>query len=224
MNMAANPNPSPLAYERDRMIEEQLRARRIKDERVLEAMATVPREEFIVERYHDQAYADHPLPIPLGQTISQPYIVARMLEAAQVKQGSKVLEVGTGTGYEAAVIAQMGAQIFTMERHAELAALARLTLAALHYDITVITDDGSEGLPKEAPFDAIVVAAAVPDLPMALFEQLAEGGRLVIPVGPPDLQALNLYRKQNGQMLKTRLEDCRFVPLIGRQGFSPAKP
>lgn len=223
--MAANPNPSPLLYERERMVQEQLRARGIKDELVLEAMATVPREEFIVERYHDQAYADHPLPIPLGQTISQPYIVARMLEAAQIKQGSKVLEVGTGTGYEAAVIAQMGARIFTMERHAELAALARLTLTSLRYEnVTVITDDGSEGLPNEAPFDAIIVAAAVPDLPEALFEQLAEGGRLVVPVGPPDLQTLNLYRKQNKQMIKTRLEDCRFVPLIGRQGFSPAKP
>lgn len=223
--MAANPNASPSLYERERMVQEQLRSRGINDELVLEAMATVPREEFIVERYHDQAYADHPLPIPLGQTISQPYIVARMLEAAQIKQGNKVLEVGTGTGYEAAVIAQMGAQVFTMERHAELAALARLTLAALHYDkVTVITDDGSEGFPKEAPFDAIIVAAAVPDLPVALFEQLAEGGRLVIPVGPPDLQELNLYRKHGAQMLKTRLEDCRFVPLIGRQGFSPAKP
>lgn len=223
--MAANPNPSPSLYERERMVQEQLRSRGINDELVLEAMATVPREEFIVERYHDQAYADHPLPIPLGQTISQPYIVARMLEAAQIKQGNKVLEVGTGTGYEAAVIAQMGAQVFTMERHAELAALARLTLAALHYDkVTVITDDGSEGFAKEAPFDAIIVAAAVPDLPVALFEQLAEGGRLVIPVGPPDLQVLNLYRKHGAQMLKTRLEDCRFVPLIGRQGFSPAKP
>ena len=223
--MAANPNSDPRALDRGRMVEEQLRKRGVRDEHVLRAMATVPREEFVVDRYRSEAYADHPLPIPLGQTVSQPFIVARMIEAAEVKPGDKVLEVGTGTGYEAAVLAQIGAQVFTVERHAELAALARLHLALLHYDkVNVITGDGSEGIEAQSPFHAIVVAAAVPDVPPALFEQLAEGGRLVIPVGPPDLQVLYLVRKINGRKVTSRLEDCRFVPLIGKQGFTPAKP
>jgi len=207
------------------MVEEQLRQRGVHDELVLSAMAIVPREEFVVDRYRSDAYADHPLPIPLGQTVSQPFIVARMIEAAAVKPGSTVLEVGAGTGYEAAILAQIGARVFTIERHAELASLARLNLAALKYEnVTVITGDGSEGHEAEAPFDAILVAAAVPDIPSALFEQLAEGGRLVIPIGPPDLQVLYLIRKVAGRRVTVRLEDCRFVPLIGKQGYSPAKP
>lgn len=207
------------------MVEEQLRRRGISDERLLLAMGVVPREEFIVERYRDQAYADHPLPIPLGQTVSQPFIVGRMIEAAAVKPGNRVLEVGAGTGYEAAVLAEMGARVFTMERHAELAALARINLEQMQYaNVSVITGDGSEGLPEEAPFDAILVAAAVPDFPPALFEQLAEGGRMVVPIGPPDLQVLHLVRKVNGQTVTQRMDDCRFVPLIGKQGYSPAKP
>jgi protein-L-isoaspartate(D-aspartate) O-methyltransferase len=207
------------------MVEEQLRQRGVHDQLVLSAMGTVPREEFVVDRYRSDAYADHPLPIPLGQTVSQPFIVARMIEAAALKPGNTVLEVGTGTGYEAAILAQIGARVFTIERHAELAALARLYLVALKYEsVAVITGDGSEGYPAEAPFDAIIVAAAVPDIPPALFEQLAEGGRLVIPIGPPDLQVLYLVRKVNERRVTVRLEDCRFVPLIGKQGFSPAKP
>jgi len=223
--MAANPNSSLLAIERAHMVEEQLRQRGVRDERVLEAMGTVPREEFVVERYRDQAYADHPLPIPLGQTVSQPFIVARMIEAAEVKSGTKVLEVGSGTGYEAAVLAEMGANVFTVERHAELAAIARMNLERMGYGKVVVeTADGSEGYMQEAPFEAILVAAAVPDIPPALFEQLAEGGRLVIPIGPPDLQVLSLVKKQNRKMVMNRLEDCRFVPLIGNQGYAPAKP
>lgn len=206
------------------MVQEQLRQRGVHDELVLSAMGIVPREEFVVDRYRSDAYADHPLPIPLGQTISQPFIVARMIEAAAVKPGNTVLEVGTGTGYQAAILAQMGARVFTIERHAELAALARLQLAALKYEnVKVITGDGSEGHLAESPFDAIIVAAAVPDIPPALFEQLAEGGRLVIPIGPPDLQVLYLVKKVNGRRVTARLEDCRFVPLIGKQGYSPAK-
>ncbi len=217
-------NSDPRALARAQMVEEQLRQRGIRDERVLVAMASVPREEFVVDRYRSDAYADHPLPIPLGQTVSQPYMVARMLEAAAVQPGNKVLEVGSGTGYQAAVLAQMGARVFTIERHAELAALARIHLAQLHYDsVTVVTDDGSDGYPPEAPFDAIIVAAAVPDVPPALFDQLIEGGRLVIPIGPPDLQVLHLVRKVNGRRTPTRLDDCKFVPLIGKHGHSPAK-
>ena len=223
--MAANPNTDPVALERTHMVDEQLRLRGVRDERVLRAMNTVPREEFIVDRYRDQAYADHPLPIPLGQTVSQPFIVARTIEAAEVKPGSKVLEVGTGTGYQAAVLSEMGAQVFTMERHAELAALARVNLLRLGYNtVKVISDDGSEGLPDEAPFHAIIVAAAVTDAPPALFEQLAEGGHLIIPIGPPDLQVLYSVTKHNGQVIRRKLEDCRFVPLIGKLGYTPAKP
>lgn len=207
------------------MVQEQLHRRGIRDDHVLRAMGTVAREEFIVDRYREQAYHDHPLPIPLGQTVSQPFIVARMIEAAEVKPGSKVLEVGTGTGYEAAVLAEIGAKVYTIERHAELAALARINLERLHYtNVTVKTGDGSEGWFEVSPFDAILVAAAVPDFPPALFEQLGERGRLVIPIGPPDLQALYLVRKINGNLVKTRLEDCRFVPLIGKVGYTPAKP
>ncbi len=223
--MAANPNSDPLAIERSQMVEEQLRRRGVRDQRVLQAMNTVPREEFVVDRYRDQAYADHPLPIPLGQTVSQPLIVARMVEAAEIKPGSKVLEVGTGTGYQAAILAQLGARVFTVERHAELAALARINLDRLQYGgVSVITGDGSEGLPEEAPFDAILIAAAVPDCPPELFEQLAEGGHMVIPIGSPDLQVLYAVTKQNGAMTKRRLDDCRFVPLIGKVGYTPAKP
>ncbi len=223
--MAANPNTDPVAIERAQMVEEQLRRRGVRDQRVLHAMNTVPREEFVVDRYRDQAYADHPLPIPLGQTVSQPFIVARMIEAAELKPGSKVLEVGTGTGYEAAVLSEVGARVFTVERHAELAALARLNLTRLDYrDVKVITGDGSEGLPEEAPFDGILIAAAVPDSPPELFKQLAEGGHMVVPIGPPDLQVLMVVSKEKGMMVKRRLEDCRFVPLIGKLGYTPAQP
>ncbi|ABF41474.1 protein-L-isoaspartate O-methyltransferase [Candidatus Koribacter versatilis Ellin345] len=222
--MAASPDLTGFALDRARMIDTQLRQRGIRDERVLNAMATIPREEFVVARYHPDAYADHPLPIPLGQTISQPYIVARMLEAAQIAPADKVLEVGTGTGYQAALLGALAAQVFTIERHAELAALARIHLEHLGYtNISVITGDGSEGLADQAPFDVILVAAAVPDFPPALFHQLAEGGRMVIPVGSPELQALYVVRKQAGRLQRTKLDDCRFVPLIGNQGYSPAR-
>ncbi len=222
--MAANPDITGFALDRARMIDTQLRQRGIHDERVLHAMASVPREEFIVERYHPEAYGDHPLPIPLGQTVSQPYIVARMLEAAQIATANKVLEVGTGTGYQAALLCVLANKVFTIERHAELAALARMNFERLGYaNVTVITGDGSEGIADEAPFDAILVAAAVPDIPPTLFQQLTEGGRMVIPVGPPDIQALYVVRKQAGKMLRNKLDDCRFVPLIGNQGYSPAR-
>ena len=222
--MAADPNTDPIALDRARMVQEQLRQRGIRDEHVLSAMGIVPREEFVVARYRDQAYEDHPLPIPLGQTVSQPFIVARMIEAAQVTKGAKVLEIGTGTGYEATILAEMGAQVVTVERHAELAALARINLERLGYSqVNVITGDGSEGVPAEAPFHAILVAAAVPDVPPALLQQLAEGGRMIIPVGAPEVQVLMLIRKHNGQALRQRLEDCKFVPLIGREGYRPAQ-
>ena len=223
--MVANPNSNPYEIDRARMVDEQLRQRGIRDENVLKAMGIVPREEFVVDRYRSQAYADHPVPIPLGQTVSQPFIVAKMLEAAEIVRGNKVLEVGTGTGYEAAILTRMGARVFTVERHAELAALARIHLESLHYDgVNVVTGDGSEGLPEEEPFDAIVVAAAVPDVPPALLEQLAEGGRMVIPIGPPDLQSLVVIRKSKNNFDRQNIDDCRFVPLIGKQGYAPAKP
>ncbi len=206
------------------MVQQQLVRRGIRDEGVLRAMGTVAREAFVVERYYDQAYSDHPVPIPLGQTVSQPYIVAYMIENARVRPGSKVLEIGTGTGYQAAVLAAMGARVFSMERHAELAALARMNLENLHYsDVTVITGDGTDGVPGEAPFDAILVAAASPGVPPELFHQLAEGGRMVIPIGPPEGQTLQLIRKQNGHEQVTLLGGCSFVPLIGRTAYGAAK-
>lgn len=218
--MAANPNSEPFSIERSTMVQQQLARRGIRDELVLRAMGTVPREAFLVERYQDQAYEDHPVPIPLGQTVSQPYIVALMIEAASIRPGDKVLEVGTGTGYQSAVLAAMGARVITIERHAELAALARVNLELTGYgSVSVVTGDGAEGYPAESPFKAIIVAAAAPAFPPALFSQLAEGGRLVIPVGPPEGQDLQLVKNVNGVEQVSSLGACSFVPLIGRSAY-----
>jgi len=202
------------------MVELQLRARGIYDERVLAAMARVPRHEFVSEEYWNQAYEDHPLPIGEGQTISQPYIVAIMLQAASLSGAETVLEVGTGSGYQAAVLARLAQRVHTVERHASLAHSAEAVLQRLGYsNVKVHVGDGSQGLPEHAPFDAIVVSAAAPRIPPSLFGQLCEGGRLAIPVGPAYAQEFQLVRKKHGQMEITRLEGCRFVPLIGCQGY-----
>ena len=203
------------------MVASQLRARGIHDERVLAAMERVPRHEFVAERFHDRAYEDHPIPIAEGQTISQPYIVAFMLESLTLEPNSKVLEVGTGSGYQAALLSELSGHVTSIERIPGLAQEAQSTLPRLGYgNVNIIVGDGSQGLPDAAPYDAIIVAAAAPRVPPALFEQLAENGRMVIPVGLPDAQELQLVRKLNGRPMIQRLEGCRFVPLIGAQGYA----
>jgi protein-L-isoaspartate(D-aspartate) O-methyltransferase len=201
------------------MVESQLRARDIRDQRVLSAMENIPRHEFVEARYRDQAYDDHPLPIAAGQTISQPYIVALMLELLQLNASSKALEIGTGSGYQTALLSQLANHIYSVERHPELARQAADNLSRLGLtNVTVITGDGSRGLSQHAPFDAIIVSAAASEIPPALFEQLREGGRMIIPVGPPEAQELQLVRKQGGKALISLREGCRFVPLISDSG------
>jgi protein-L-isoaspartate(D-aspartate) O-methyltransferase len=213
--LVAELHPDRFSVERQHMVETQLRARGIRDLRLLQAMADIPRHEFVDPRYRDQAYEDHPLPIDAGQTISQPYIVALMLELLQLEPSSKVLEIGTGSGYQAAVLSQLASHVYTVERHPELARQAAETLSRLGLtNVSVVTGDGSLGLAELAPFDAIVVAAAAAQIPPALFEQLREGGRMIIPVGPPEAQELQLVRKQGGKAMISMREGCRFVPLI----------
>lgn len=200
---------------RVRMVESQLRARGIADERVLGAMLRVPRHEFSPERYRDQAYEDHPLPIAEGQTISQPYIVASMLEAVQLSARDKVLEVGTGSGYVTALLAELTGEVVSIERHASLAERARALLAGMGYtNVRIIVGDGSRGFIELAPYDAIIVSAAAPELPNELIGQLADGGRMIIPVGSDDAQQLQLIRMVNGQPEIVLRELCRFVPLV----------
>jgi protein-L-isoaspartate(D-aspartate) O-methyltransferase len=200
---------------RRRMVNSQLRARGIADQRVLAAMEQVPRHDFAPGRYRDQAYEDHPLPIGEGQTISQPYIVARMLEALALSPTDKVLEVGTGSGYLTALLAELAAQVFSIERHAELADAARDLLARMGYtNARVMVGDGTQGFTEAAPYNAIIVSAAAAEIPRALLEQLAEGGRMIIPVGTADSQQLQFARMVNGQPRTSLHELCRFVPLV----------
>lgn len=202
------------------MVESQLEARGIADRRVLDAMGRVPREEFVGARDRPRAYEDTPLPIGFGQTISQPYMLAFLCEAARVEPGDRVLDVGTGSGYQAAVLAEMGAEVHTIERFAELAERARAGLGAAGYErVDVRVGDGSLGIPEAAPFDAIAVAAAAPVVPDALAEQLALGGRLVVPVGDPEGQRVQVIVRSEEGRLVTRSLPCRFVPLVGEQGY-----
>jgi protein-L-isoaspartate(D-aspartate) O-methyltransferase len=213
--------PRDLARERARMVEQQLRPRGIHDERVLSAMAEVPREEFLDSENVANAYGDFPLPIGAGQTISQPYIVASMLQELSVETTHRVLEVGTGTGYQAAILGRLAAEVWTIERHAELAAKATDILQRLGYtNVHVVHSDGSRGLHEHAPYDRILVAAAAPHVPEALVEQLADGGKLIVPVGSRDEQQLQVVRKIGDQITVTPRELCRFVPLIGEQGWN----
>lgn len=213
--MNAFENGSGFSDLRLRMVESQLRARGISDQRVLEAMLRVPRHEFAPEKYRDQAYEDHPLPIGEGQTISQPYIVASMLKTLALAPTDRVLEVGTGSGYLTALLAELAAEVFSMERHAALADAARELLGRMGYpNVRIIVGDGSRGFVEGAPYDAIIVSAAAAEVPRSLLEQLAEGGRLIIPVGPADSQQLQLIRMENGQPRIGLHELCRFVPLV----------
>jgi protein-L-isoaspartate(D-aspartate) O-methyltransferase len=208
------------ANQRTAMVELQLRGRGIRDERVLGAMQRVPRHEFVPPALHADAYADMPLPIGSGQTISQPYIVAAMLEALQVRAENRVLEIGTGSGYMTALLAELVAEVVSIERHAELAERARAILGRLGYlNVQIIVGDGSVGYPPAAPYGAIIASAAAPQIPPALVEQLNEGGRMVIPVGPPHTQQLQLVRKISGEAVVTALDPCRFVPMIGESAY-----
>jgi protein-L-isoaspartate(D-aspartate) O-methyltransferase len=203
------------------MVRAQLYDRGIVDERVLAAMECVPRHEFVAPELREQAYEDTPLPLAEGQTISQPYIVALMLEALQLQPDHTVLEIGTGSGYQTALLAELAARVFSIERHAVLARQAKEVLTRLGYEnVTLLLGDGSQGLPATAPYDAIIVAAAAPGIPPPLFEQLREGGRMVLPVGPRGEQALQLVVKKDGQPFVSELVGCRFVPLIGEKGYA----
>jgi protein-L-isoaspartate(D-aspartate) O-methyltransferase len=208
------------AGERQRMVEEQLRRRGIADERVLDAMARLPRELFVPESVRDHAYDDAALPIGGDQTISQPYMVARICEALGVRPGDHVLDVGTGSGYQAAVLARLADDVHTIERLPALADRARSALElAGCTNVRVHVGDGSLGLPEHAPFGAIAVAAAAPEVPASLYDQLEPGGRLVVPVGGREGQELQLVvRSPEGPAL-LRSVPCRFVPLVGAEGF-----
>ncbi len=202
------------------MVAEQLAGRGIVDERVLEAIGRVPREAFVFERDRWRAYRDMPLRIGFGQTISQPYMVAVICQAAEVREGDRVLDIGTGSGYQAAVLAEMGATVYTIERIPELAERARARLEAAGYErVEVTVGDGSLGLPEHRPYDAIVVAAAAPAMPESLYEQLRVGGRLVVPVGGPAGQRLEVVIRTSEGPAVSRSVPCRFVPLVGVEGF-----
>jgi protein-L-isoaspartate(D-aspartate) O-methyltransferase len=218
--MAADAKLDPFAKDRQQMVDSQLRYRGLRDARVLDAMARVPRHEFVPENYRSQAYEDHPIPIGEGQTISQPLIVAVALQFLSLEPTDKVLEIGTGSGYQAALLAELAQHVYSVERHSRLAQQAEAALRRLGYNnLTIVTGDGTQGLPEFAPYDAIVVSAAAPQIPASLFQQLKESGRMVIPVGPAETQQLQLVRKTQGVPVITVLEPCRFVPLIGAEAW-----
>lgn len=210
------------AARRNDMVRYQIATRGVRSPAVLEAMRTVPREAFVTPHLRDVAYEDSPLPIAAGQTISQPYIVAYMIEALALEGGEKVLDVGAGSGYAAAVLSRIARQVYAIERIGELADSAARTLAALGYDnVEVLHGDGSRGWPEQAPFDAIVVAAGGPKIPKALEHQLKVGGRLVIPTGANrHLQALKRVRRIGDEEFEVeQLAEVRFVPLLGEEGW-----
>jgi protein-L-isoaspartate(D-aspartate) O-methyltransferase len=216
---AADRGAARQGRERDRMVQ-QVQARGVADARVLEAMRRVPRHRFVDEALQEQAYGDHPLPIGDGQTISQPFIVARMTELLGLAGREKVLEIGTGCGYQAAVLAELAGRVCSVERLPRLAARARQTLESLGYtNVWVRTANGTFGWPDEAPFDRILVAAGGPAVPPPLFDQLAEGGRMVMPVGPADSQKLSVIEKRSGGMRVTEDSGCVFVKLIGKYAW-----
>ena len=207
---------------RAEMVARQLRPRGIRDERVLAAMGRVPRELFVLEPYRDRAYEDGALPIGFDQTISQPYMVAATCELLGLSGDENVLEVGTGSGYAAAVLAELAACVTTIERVPELAAQARESLAAAGYtSVEVVVGDGSLGVPERAPFHAIAVAAAAPRVPESLYHQLVPGGRLVVPIGSRADQRLALVVRTLEGPAEVRSMPCRYVPLVGAEGFEP---
>ena len=209
--------------QRKRMVESQIRARGISDPRVLAAMEKVPRHLFVNEALRDQAYNDSPLPIDGGQTISQPYIVALMTEAMELTEKDKVLEIGTGSGYQTAILAELAEHVFSIDRVALLASAARKLLESLnYYNVAIRVGDGTYGWREEAPFDAIIVTAGAPNIPKTFVEQLSIGGRLVIPVGSRHSQSLTKITRLSEDANDIKKEDlggCRFVDLIGEYGW-----
>jgi protein-L-isoaspartate(D-aspartate) O-methyltransferase len=207
--------------DRQEMLDRQLRARGIRDERVLSAMAQIPREEFVPERDRESAYWDGPIQIGYGQTISQPYMTALMAQALQLTGGERVLEVGSGSGYAAAVLGMLAAEVISVELVPELAETARANHRRTGFgrNVMVISGDGSWGFADLAPYHAISVAAGAPEIPKSLLEQLADPGRLVIPVGPQLDQELRVVRKENGRIESSVATLCSFVPLLGSEGW-----
>jgi len=206
--------------ERERMVKEQIIGRGIKDNKVLEAMKRVPRHLFIDKIYQHQAYNDYPLPVAYGQTISQPYMVAVMTELLELKANEKVLEIGTGSGYQTAILALLCSKVYTIERIGSFTQRARNILEDLGFrNISFMVGDGSIGWAEFAPYDGIMVTAGAPEIPNSLIEQLAENGRLVIPVGTEYWQILNLVKKHKGRIYRKELFECTFVPLLGKQGW-----
>jgi protein-L-isoaspartate(D-aspartate) O-methyltransferase len=207
------------------MVERQLKRRGITDQNILNAFLAVPRESFISKEYSHLAYGDHPLPIEAGQTISQPYIVALMIEAAGIEPGDKVLEVGAGSGYAAAVIGQIAREVVAIERQPELVEVARERMKRLGYsNVEILEGDGTRGCPAKAPFDAILVAASGTHVPKALVEQLAIGGSLVMPLGGQGWgqQLVKVTKRPGGALEHQNLGGVRFVPLIGEEGWKDA--
>jgi protein-L-isoaspartate(D-aspartate) O-methyltransferase len=219
MRVRSRVPPDP-AEQRRLMVERQLRGRDVVDDRVLAAMERVPRELFVPEHLRRRAYDDAALPIGGGQTISQPYMVARICEALALTGRERALDVGSGSGYQAAVLAELAEEVDTIERIPELAELARANLEAAGYGrVRVHVGDGTRGLPERAPFDAIAVAAAAPELPRSLYEQLELRGRIVVPVGRHGVQRLEVVVRSPEGPATVRSVPCRFVPLVGEEGF-----
>lgn len=217
---ASSGTPADFDSARHVMVETQLRRRGLTDAAVLAAMDVVPRHEFVPPEFRSRAYDDVPLPIGEAQTISQPYIVAAMSAALRLTGSERVLEIGTGCGYQAAILARVAKQVFTIEYHPALAASAAARLDRLGYsNVHVHCGDGTRGLPDFAPFDAILVAAAAPSVPAPLLPQLPEGGRIIIPVGDVENQELQLIERMGNSVRTTILEPCRFVPLLGAYGW-----
>jgi protein-L-isoaspartate(D-aspartate) O-methyltransferase len=214
--------PSNFTAERARMVDRQLRRRGIDDERVLAAMAEVPREHFVPERVRRSAYNDSALPIGHEQTISQPWVVAAICQALGLDGDEKLLEIGTGSGYSAAVLAKLARHVISVERIPELGEEARLHLEGLGIEnVDVVVGDGSRGYPEGAPYDAIAVHAATPEAPHSLLAELATDGRLVVPIATGSSDLLTAFVRENGNLRQETIGPCRFVPLIGAEGFNP---
>jgi len=211
--------------EREAMVERHLKGRGITDQRILDAFRAVPREEFVGREHADLAYGDHPLPIEAGQTISQPYIVGLMIDAARIEAGDTVLEVGAGSGYAAAVISRIAGKVVAIERQHDLVEIARERLQHLGYaNVEIVEGDGTRGWPDEAPYDAILAAASGSHVPEALIAQLSPGGRLIMPVGDPQAvqELIKVTKQDDGILRQENLGAVRFVPLIGEEGWSEA--